>query len=609
MGPVRAQLETAEILVRPLSESLCLLVMSERGTFKCALPPKGELTIGRDALCTVSVDDPGVSRHHAKLRVGARLELVDLGSRNGTLIGERRVPPNEPVGLSLGDAVRIGDTMLIVQAIAVGAAPVLFSTREAFEARLDAEILSAQKRASTLTLARVVVQHPKGDAPRSGTVVSVDRLLFDALRPVDLVSARGTGDFEIALPNLASEAIEGVQVRIRQRLADGGYTAAIGVAVLQDDGSTRAELQRAAESRLVEATAPLARGVDMLALRKVVPTLDRIASNTINVLVLGETGVGKEVVAHTIHELSRRAAAPILCLNCCALSENLLESELFGHERGAFTGAAHAKAGLLEGAQGGTLFLDEIGEMSTGLQAKFLRVLEQKEVTRVGGLKPRPIDVRIVAATNRDLQVELDAGRFRRDLYFRLSGVSIVVAPLRERLDEIEPLTRRFVARAAELSRRPAPSISPEVFALLRAYSWPGNIRELRNIAERAVMLCDGDVIQLQHLPADKMAPDLPSRAPSAPRATYRPPVMGIEDTGSTDIPAAPDDELFLDVRDVQRERARIVDALRACHGNQTKAAEMLGMSRRTLVSRLTEYELPRPRKTGLPRSNRSEKG
>jgi transcriptional regulator with PAS, ATPase and Fis domain len=327
----------------------------------------------------------------------------------------------------------------------------------------------------------------------------------------------------------------------------------------------------------------------------VVPNLDRIAAGTINVLVLGETGVGKEVVAHALHALSPRAGGPIVCLNCCELSENLFESEVFGHERGAFTGALRAKNGLLEGAQGGTVFLDEIGEMSLPLQAKFLRVLEQKMVTRVGGLRPRPIDVRIVAATNRDLQAETVAGRFRRDLYFRLNGVSIVVPPLRDRREEIEPLARRFVTRFAEDAGRSPPSISEGVLALLRAYHWPGNVRELRNVAERAVMLCDGDVIELDHLPVDRMTAE---------------PEGGAGVTSPAPQPVAFDSaDALRTAHLLAGERARIVEALRSCHGNQTRAAEVLGMSRRTLVSRLTEYDLPRPRKAHPSRPLRGERG
>jgi two-component system response regulator AtoC len=604
---VRPQLETKEIAVQALDKSLCLLVMSERGTFKCALPREGELSIGRDGHCNIHVDDAGVSRHHATLRVGAKLELVDLGSRNGTHVGDHRVKPNEPVEIFFGDTIRIGDTVLVVQASSAGTAPTSFSSRAAFEARLDEELRSARERSASFALVRVVTHNPDGEAAHDGTAASFDRVISEALRPVDLFSALRPGDYEVALPDIAPAAVEGIGARIRQKLADAGHSAAIGIAVLPDNGTTRPALQRAASARLVDAPPPMAPGVDLRALTRVIPTLERIASGTINVLILGETGVGKDVVAHAIHDLSPRSSAPMVCLNCCALSETLLESELFGHERGAFTGAVRAKMGHLEAAHGGTFFLDEIGEMSLALQAKLLRVLEQKEVTRVGGLKPRSIDVRIVAATNRDLQAEVDAGRFRQDLFFRLSAVSIVVPPLRERLDELEALTLRFVACQSELSKRPPPHILPEVFALFRSYRWPGNIRELRNVAERAVLLSAGEAIALQHLPVEKMAPDLPSQRESVAPTTHRPPPL--ESPGETERATSPHEAALEGfIRSNKRERDRIVEALQMCHGNQTKAAEALGISRRTLVSRMTEYDLPRPRKSVSSQGTRNEK-
>jgi two-component system, NtrC family, response regulator AtoC len=604
---VRTQLETKEINVQALDKSLCLLVMSEKGTFKCALPARGELMIGRDDRCNVHVDDAGVSRHHATLKVGDRLELVDLGSRNGTLVGDHRVTPNDPVVITFGDTIRIGDTVLVVQATSAGSAPTSFSSRAAFETKVDEELRAARGSGSPFGLVRVVTHTPDGQTAKEGVAASFDRLISEALRPVDIFSSLRPGDYEIALPDVSPSAAEGIGARIRQKLADAGHSAAIGIAMMPENGSARAALQRAAAAHLVDAPPPMAPGVDMRALSKLIPTLERIASGTINVLILGETGVGKDVVAHAIHDLSPRASAPIVALNCCALSETLLESELFGHERGAFTGAVRAKMGHLEAAHGGTFFLDEIGEMSLGLQAKLLRVLEQKEVTRVGGLKPRSIDVRILAATNRDLQIEVDAGRFRRDLFFRLSAVSVNVPPLRDRLDEIEPLTRRFVACQSELSKRAPPDISPEVFSLFRTYPWPGNIRELRNVAERAVLLSAGEAITLQHLPVDKMAPDLPSEREKPAPATQRPPPP--ESSAKVAENPSPSEALLEGfIPSNQKERERIIEALQMFHGNQTKAAEALGMSRRTLVSRMTEYELPRPRKSAIARTNRNER-
>jgi two-component system, NtrC family, response regulator AtoC len=305
---------------------------------------------------------------------------------------------------------------------------------------------------------------------------------------------------------------------------------------------------------------------------------------------------GPARTARTIHERSPRAAAPMICLNCAALNETLLESELFGYERGAFTGATQAKQGLIEAANGGTVFLDEIGEMPASIQAKLLRVLEQREVQRLGALRPRPVDVRFIAATNRDLEEEVAAGRFREDLFFRINGISLTIPPLRERPDELEPLATLFVARAAEQLHRPrAPRITTQVLALMKRYAWPGNIRELRNVMERAVLLSSGDFIGLEHVPAEKWAPVAPVGARGSVQAmraaipASRPTMVDLEDAPtSTGMPAAPA---------ATSERDRIVRALEACSGNPTHAAKMLGISRRTLITRIEEYGLPRPRK------------
>ena len=220
------------------------------------------------------------------------------------------------------------------------------------------------------------------------------------------------------------------------------------------------------------------------------PVVGRLARSPVNVLVLGETGAGKEVLARTIHELSGRPGR-FVGINAAALSEALLESELFGHERGAFTGAHHAKAGLLEIAAGGTVFLDEIGELPLPSQAKLLRALETRQVYRVGGTQPVELDVRFLAATNRDLGADVAAGRFRSDLYYRLHGVSLRVAPLRERRGAISGLARRFLAEAAAAAGRPAPPIGLDAMARLVRHDWPGNVRELRAVMERAFALAD----------------------------------------------------------------------------------------------------------------------
>jgi two-component system response regulator AtoC len=305
------------------------------------------------------------------------------------------------------------------------------------------------------------------------------------------------------------------------------------------------------------------------AMRALYEQAARAARSTISVLLFGETGVGKEVLARAIHAHSPRSAGPFIAINCAALSESLLESELFGSEKGAFTGAAQARAGLFEAAEGGTVFLDEVGELPLATQAKLLRVLEERVVTRLGSTRPSPINVRFVAATNRNIETEDKNHGFRRDLYFRLNGISLTIPPLRERPGEIEALARTFLASACgELELGWQLALSPGVAELLRAHAWPGNVRELRNVMERAAVLCTGDTILPEHLP-----PSMLSR-----RSTIRQP---------------PADETAALPRAIRSlERARIVEVLERCGGNQTKAAEVLGISRRTLVSRLAEFGL-----------------
>jgi len=308
--------------------------------------------------------------------------------------------------------------------------------------------------------------------------------------------------------------------------------------------------------------------------------VERVAQSRINVLLAGETGVGKGVLAAELHRRSARGGA-FVALNCAELQETLLESELFGHERGAFTGASVSKAGLIESAQGGTLFLDEIGEMSMGTQAKLLRVLEDRSVRRVGSLESRPVDVRLLSASNRDLAAESERGAFRRDLYFRLNGISLLIPPLRERLDEIEPLARKFLAESSEAHGRAVPpKLSTDALEVLKQHAWPGNIRELRNVLERAVVLCPGDVVTPEHIPVS-----IPDRTPKVvPPAAYVPPV-------STESTETSSDGKAMD------EKKRIEEALEQCAGNQSRAAKLLGISRATLVGRLTLYGFRRPRK------------
>jgi transcriptional regulator with GAF, ATPase, and Fis domain len=324
----------------------------------------------------------------------------------------------------------------------------------------------------------------------------------------------------------------------------------------------------------------------------------RAAQSGISVLISGETGAGKEVFAETIHQRSSRRHKPLLRLNCAALPEALLESELFGHERGAFTGANQAKVGLLESNDQGTVFLDEIGEMPLSTQAKLLRVLEEKTILRVGATKPRPIDVRFIWATNRDLRAEARLGRFRQDLYFRIAGVEFSIPPLRRRQIEIEPLARLFLERFCRRSGLPVPELTREALAALHAYSWPGNVRELRNVMERAPFLCAGGPLTPEHIPRDaaddgELFPAEEQEAtevfvPAPPALRNMPPASPPAGAGSFGLRARDDDA----------DRSRIAWALEQCAGNQTRAARLLGISRRTLINHIERLNMPRPKKT-----------
>jgi len=249
------------------------------------------------------------------------------------------------------------------------------------------------------------------------------------------------------------------------------------------------------------------------------------------------------------------------------------------------------------------VFVDEVGDLPASIQVKLLRVIEQREVLRVGSLKPRAIDVRFIAATNRDLEAEVALGRFRPDLFFRLNGIALVIPPLRDRVSEIAGLAEQFVARACVAAARPPPRLAPEALALLEGYGWPGNVRELRNLMERAVLLCSGDTIQPEHLPADKMAPAFfalgarPSLVPSLARPRPARPSGGFDDH-PTPAPGELTRAARAAAAAVDDERARITAALERCGGNQTRAAKLLGISRGTLVARLKEFGLARPRKT-----------
>ncbi len=401
----------------------------------------------------------------------------------------------------------------------------------------------------------------------------------------DLGSANGTfvRDARSPLDTAVTQPLrklsrEMVELSVGERLSLGSVPIAVRRAVADPVGAASPDAAPNSDAAVVRDPA-------MLAIHQ---QLRRAARSQLSVLLLGETGVGKEVLARLVHDSSPRAQRPLLELNCAALPPSLLEGELFGHEKNAFTGAAAARPGLLEAADGGTVFLDEIGELPLPVQIKLLRVLEDRKVMRLGGRAARTLDVRFVAATNRDLEAEIVRGTFRQDLYFRINGATFMIPPLRERVVEIAPLAERFLAAAGRAMQRAQPlRLSSEALGYLERHAWPGNVRELRNVIERAAVLADGDVIEPADLPAHLTG------AARAPLATSRPPTV----EAAPPLRAAVGAEPARSPSPHPDPRQQILDALEQCAGNQTRAAKLLGISLRTLVNRLSAYDIPRPRR------------
>jgi two-component system response regulator AtoC len=573
--------------------TLHLTVMAANVFSTFPLPEQGAVTIGRDDSADIRITDEGASRPHARLHIAAdgALYIEDLKSSNGTYLRDQRLQPGDRVELKLGEAVTIGYTIVMVQRRRAPALTRRMHSHATFEERLEDACERASNTGAMLAVVRIRLEDSTvGDR--------ASRALAEELRAGDVLAQYAPGEYEVLLLDTEPARARALAEELSRRLAVHGIGARSVTAQFPADGRTA--------GALIGATTAMQRGLDRASdsgpilssdvTRKLYRLAERAAAGQtanglINVLVLGETGAGKEVLADYIHRRSPRASGPYVCINCAALSENLLESELFGYERGAFTGATQTKAGLLESAQGGTVFLDEIGEMPASLQTKLLRAIENREITRVGALKSRPIDVRFIAATNRDLEADVERQGFRRDLYFRLNGISLTIPPLRDRVEEIEPLAQQFLldATAAGPPGRRVPRLSPEAIEILRGYSWPGNIRELRNVIERALVLCDSAEITTEHLPVEKMRPHS-RRANDSTGGRLSTPVTGSPLGG----PALPPG-LDLSAKDLA-ERERIFAALAECAGSQTSAAEKLGISRGTLIARLKRLAIPRPR-------------
>jgi DNA-binding NtrC family response regulator len=592
------------------SDRLSVLIICDQIVTTRALPAGGDVRIGRAATSDVVIDDPSISRAHAVLMLGPPLALRDLGSANGTRVRDRLLGTGEIANVAPGDVITLGNATLIVQRRAPTVRPQRIWTHDYFEVRLEEECARQLRDGGTFAVARL----HSDPAPPPQTLQEV---LIGGARTSDVVGEYSPKELEFLLVDSTPEEADRAALRVVDALKARGSEVVYGVACFPRDGRNAHELIHRASPfpRDREPIADAAVSAAIVADRRMQDLYglaERIAAGNITVLILGETGVGKEVLAERVHRMSPRATKPYLKLNCSALTETLLESELFGHERGSFTGATAQKQGLLETADGGTVFLDEIGELPHSIQVKLLRVIEERMVLRVGGLKPRHIDVRFIAATHRDLESEISRGSFRQDLFFRLNGATLVIPPLRERPSEIPDLARAFISQASRQMGLAAPTpLSTEALEVLRHYSWPGNIRELRNVMERAVLLCERGPILTSHLPLEKMRstisvppPQMQSTQQMRPLAA--PPAHAMP---APEVPRMPwgDDATRQIVigprgtpepwREDAEERERILHALQACGGNQTTAARMLGIARRTLINKLELHGISGPRK------------
>ena len=533
------------------------------------LPDGVDVTFGRSRGATVTVESEKVSRMHARVRrTGDLIEVEDLGSRNGTRVNGDKI--EGIVRVTNGDEIAIGSILAVV-GMTSGlrrSSPVADDARG--EARLVSEVDRSVRYHRPLTLGLI----------RCANDAVVDAMAR-SLRPMDLMAEDAADDYLVILPELNRVDGETAMERLLDFARGAGLTVKSAVASCPEDGTSvetligavRQSLRTGRNSReLVSAPERNEHIVLDPAMKRVFGLVDRIADSAMTILILGETGVGKEGVAEAIHGKSSRRDKPLIKLNCAALPETLLESELFGYEKGAFTGADKRKVGFFEAADGGTLLLDEIGEMPLALQAKLLRVLERKVITRVGGTAEIATDARVVAATHRDLEAEVRAGRFRQDLLYRIGGFTIVVPPLRDRGSEILPLAAHFARLTAQEQGRPAPTLGDDAREALAGYTWPGNVRELKNAIERALVLC-GEAITAADLP-DKLRDARQRVAPVTPAADMRGHLAEVE-------------------------RAAIVTALEAEDQNQTRAARRLGLSRRALIYKMEKYGLKPPPSRG----------
>lgn len=568
-----------------------LLVFHREGARVVFLEQGRPLVIGRGSTADVDVSDAGISRRHARFTLnGSEVLFEDLASRNGVWLAGERV---ENGVLRVGGRVSMGGVVVTLQLVPDAGLSLLgIESHETFVLALEEELVRCRQSQRPFALWMI-----QADGDRLGRCAAVVRKGVPLARVglfsrdiVEVLAPESTGADAAAF---AQELVQTIGAGADMVVSVASYPEA-GQTAEQLVSRCRSELVRRAGGESVRLAHGASWGLEVPAdeveddelvaespaMRQIQARIERLAQSSIPVLLLGETGTGKEVVARAIHERSPAGDRPIVYVNCAAIPGQLVESLLFGHERGAFTGAINQQKGVFEAADGGTLFLDEVGELPLAAQAALLRALETRRISRVGSTREFDVNVRLISATNRNLDEMCEKGAFRWDLLYRLNVMPITLPPLRQRLEEIEPLTRRFVARANRANARRIRAVDSAALLALRGYDWPGNVRELRNVIERACVIARGDMIELEDLPERlrSAVPLPPARVPE-PRSTL-PPASGV-------INAAEQKR-----RLAQMEAEMILSAVREAGGNQTEAAKRMGMPLRTLVRKLSAFRL-----------------
>ena len=565
---------------------LTLLITYRDGTRALTLVEGQRLTIGRSEPSDVALRDESLSRQHAIVEVKEGAVWVeDLQSTNGCFIDGEKI---ERAELPLAKELRLGAATAVLYRAGEGQPLLGLGSDDWFQAELELEFSRAKTlgRGLSLLMVRLPDQSAGGwFSPLRSSLRSFDRVALYSVDTVEILLPEADADQARALakdlvaaagsqaccgtasyPGHAASAAElvfGARAALREAGHRGPVQTAIAPGERAPESPADAAQSEASPSKMTQSEA----------MGRVYATIDRLASSAIPVLIEGETGVGKEVVARAIHERGKRKKGPLICINCGAIPSQLLESTLFGHEKGAFTGADQQQKGIFESASGGTVLLDEVGELPAAAQAALLRVLESKQIRRVGASKEIAVDVRVLAATHRDLEAMSQSGEFRLDLLYRLNAMTLTIPPLRQRKEEIPGLVSHFVEQANSADERKIEGVDAAALSALDGYAWPGNIRELRNAIERAVVIAQDTVVGLE---------DLPEKIRSG-AVVLRESALAVGSEAPAEASAGGAGEINLKAELLRHESALILAALKEARGDRHLASSALGIPLRTL--------------------------